>query len=87
MVNPSVLGFALDWFGIRVNKALYTFSYMCATAGAAGVFFVAIYVMVDVLGYKHAVAALDWIGKHSLMIYVLVACNMLPFLLQGLYWM
>ncbi|PON83451.1 hypothetical protein TorRG33x02_207230 [Trema orientale] len=81
-----VLGFALDWFGMRVNKALYTFSYVCATAGAAGVLFVAIYVMVDVLGYKRAAAALEWIGKHSLMIYVLAACNVLPLLLQGFYW-
>ena len=41
-----VTGFALDWFGMHVNKALYTFSYMCVTAGAAGLLFVGIYVMV-----------------------------------------
>ncbi|PON34515.1 hypothetical protein PanWU01x14_343760 [Parasponia andersonii] len=81
-----VLGFALDWFGMHVNKALYTFSYMCVTAGAAGILFVAIYVMVDVLGYKRTAVVFEWIGKHALMIYVLAACNVLPLLLQGFYW-
>lgn len=31
---------------MHVNKALYTFSYTCVTAGAAGILFIAIYVMV-----------------------------------------
>ncbi|KAF4390564.1 hypothetical protein F8388_006061 [Cannabis sativa] len=81
-----VLGFALDWFGMHVNKALYSFSYMCVTAGAAGILFVAIYVMVDVFGYKRMAVVLEWIGKHALMIYILVACNVFPLILQGFYW-
>ncbi|XP_062110807.1 uncharacterized protein LOC133822474 [Humulus lupulus] len=81
-----VLGFALDWFGMYVNKALYSFSYMCVTAGAAGILFVAIYVLVDVFGYKRLAKVLEWIGKHALMIYILVACNVFPLILQGFYW-
>ncbi|XVE86422.1 hypothetical protein DITRI_Ditri18aG0033200 [Diplodiscus trichospermus] len=42
-----VLGLALDIFGMHVNKALYTFSYMCVTAGAAGFLFAGIYLLVD----------------------------------------
>lgn len=32
--------------GMHVNKALYTFSYMCVTAGAAGILFAGIYMLV-----------------------------------------
>ncbi|OMO90363.1 hypothetical protein CCACVL1_07399 [Corchorus capsularis] len=41
-----VLGLALDFSGMHINKALYTFSYMCVTAGAAGLLFAGIYVLV-----------------------------------------
>ncbi|XP_024032200.1 heparan-alpha-glucosaminide N-acetyltransferase isoform X2 [Morus notabilis] len=81
-----VLGFALDWFGMHVNKALYTFSYMCVSAGAAGVVFVAIYLMVDMWRYRRVGMLLEWMGKHALLIFVLVACNLIPILLQGFYW-
>ena len=68
-----------------MNKALYTFSYMCVMAGVAGLLFVAIYAMVDVFGYKRTMMVFEWIGKHALMIYVLAACKVLPLLLQGFY--
>ncbi|XVE83445.1 hypothetical protein DITRI_Ditri16bG0089100 [Diplodiscus trichospermus] len=42
-----VLGLALDIFGMHANKALYTFSYMCVTAGAAGFLLAGIYLLVD----------------------------------------
>ncbi|AQK71380.1 hypothetical protein ZEAMMB73_Zm00001d016662 [Zea mays] len=30
--------------------------------------------------------AMEWMGKHALMIYVLVACNILPMFIRGFYW-
>jgi hypothetical protein len=29
---------------------------------------------------------MEWLGKHALMIYVLVACNILPMFIHGFYW-
>ncbi|KAF5746341.1 Heparan-alpha-glucosaminide N-acetyltransferase [Tripterygium wilfordii] len=81
-----VLGLGLDFFGMHINKALYTFSYMCVTGGAAGLLFTAIYVMVDVCGFRRVNMVFEWMGKHALMIYVLAACNVLPVMLQGFYW-
>lgn len=37
---PSVV------IGLRMNKALYSLSYTCVTAGAAGILFAGIYVLV-----------------------------------------
>ncbi|KAK1570604.1 hypothetical protein Q3G72_004385 [Acer saccharum] len=79
-------GVAMDLFGMHINKALYTFSYMCVTAGAAGILFTGIYYMVDVCGYKRSTLVFEWIGLHALMIYILAACNVLPVVLQGFYW-
>ncbi|XP_043707844.1 heparan-alpha-glucosaminide N-acetyltransferase-like [Telopea speciosissima] len=81
-----VIGFSLDFFGIHVNKVLYTFSYMCVTAGAAGILFTGIYILVDVHGYRRPTIVMEWMGMHALMIYILVACNLLPVVLQGFYW-
>ncbi|XP_010249387.1 PREDICTED: heparan-alpha-glucosaminide N-acetyltransferase [Nelumbo nucifera] len=81
-----VTGFVLDFFGMHLNKALYTFSYTCVTAGAAGILFTGTYVLVDVYGYRRPTMILEWMGMHALMIYILAACNILPVLLQGFYW-
>ncbi|XVF58901.1 hypothetical protein PTKIN_Ptkin07bG0103300 [Pterospermum kingtungense] len=81
-----VSGLALDIFGMHVNKALYTFSYMCVTAGAAGFLFAGIYLLVDIYGYRRPTLVLEWMGKHALIIYILVACNIVPIIIQGFYW-
>ncbi|PIA42570.1 hypothetical protein AQUCO_02000190v1 [Aquilegia coerulea] len=81
-----VMGFIMHFSGIHFNKALYSSSYTCLTAGAAGILFTGIYVLVDVYGYKRLTFVLEWMGKHSLMIYILAACNLLPMFLQGFYW-
>lgn len=81
-----VLGLALDLFGMHINKPLYTFSYMCITAGSAGIIFAGIYLMVDVCGYQRPTIVMEWMGKHALAIFVLVACNLLPVILLGFYW-
>ncbi|RZC75515.1 hypothetical protein C5167_050993 [Papaver somniferum] len=81
-----VVGFMLDFCGIHMNKALYSFSYTCVTVGAAGILLVGIYVMVDVLGFRKPALVFEWMGRHALVIYILAACNVLPVLLQGFYW-
>ncbi|MBA0781327.1 hypothetical protein Gotri_002260, partial [Gossypium trilobum] len=81
-----VLGLALDIFGMHINKALYTFSYMCVTAGAAGFLFAGIYLLVDIYGYRRMTLVLEWMGKHALVIYILAACNIIPIVIQGFYW-
>ncbi|KAF6170797.1 hypothetical protein GIB67_015749 [Kingdonia uniflora] len=81
-----LIGFVFDFSGMHVNKPLYTLSYMCITAGAAGILFTGIYVLVDMFGYRRPTFILEWMGMHALMIYVLIACNLLPIILQGIYW-
>ncbi|KAM3281236.1 heparan-alpha-glucosaminide N-acetyltransferase [Capsicum chacoense] len=81
-----LLGVTCDYFGMHLNKVLYSFSYMCVTAGAAGFLFTAVYMMVDVWGYRHWTTVLKWMGTNALLIYVLVSCNILPVILQGFYW-
>lgn len=80
------LGFSLHLFGLQMNKSLYSLSYTCVTTGTAGLFFAAIYVLVDVYGYKRHFFPMEWMGKHALMIFVLVACNIVPILVHGFYW-
>ncbi|TYH20263.1 hypothetical protein ES288_A05G417600v1 [Gossypium darwinii] len=81
-----VLGLALDIFGMHINKALYTFSYMCVTASATGFLFAGIYLLVDIHGYRGMTLVLEWMGKHALVIYILAACNIIPIVIQGFYW-
>lgn len=81
-----VMGYILDFSGMHFNKALYSSSYTCLTAGAAGIVFTGLYVIVDVWGYRRPTFILEWMGMHALMIYILAACNLLPFFLQGFYW-
>ncbi|RZC81123.1 hypothetical protein C5167_043700 [Papaver somniferum] len=81
-----VVGFVSDLCGMHINKSLYSLSYTCVTGGAAGILFVGIYVMVDVLGFRKPTLVFEWMGKHALVIYILAACNVFPILLQGFYW-
>ncbi|XP_008811061.2 heparan-alpha-glucosaminide N-acetyltransferase-like [Phoenix dactylifera] len=80
------LAFSLDFLGLHMNKALYSLSYTCVTAGAAGILFAGIYLLVDVYGFRRPTFAMEWMGTHALMIYILIACNILPVLIQGFYW-
>lgn len=80
------LAFALDFFGVRMNKSLYSLSYTCVTAGAAGLLFAGMYLLVDVYGFRRPTYAMEWMGMHALSIYILIACNILPIFIQGFYW-
>ncbi|WOL01801.1 heparan-alpha-glucosaminide N-acetyltransferase-like isoform X1 [Canna indica] len=80
------LAFSLDFFGMHMNKALYTWSYTCITAGVAGVMFSGVYVLVDVYGYRRPSLAMEWLGKNAFIVYILLGCNILPVFIQGFYW-
>lgn len=41
---------------------------------------------VDMYGFRKPTIPMEWLGKHALMIYVLVACNILPMFIHGFYW-
>ncbi|CAM8988793.1 unnamed protein product [Rhodiola kirilowii] len=76
----------LDICGMHLNKALYSLSYTCLTAGVAGILFSGIYILVDVYGFRRPLTVLEWIGKHALAIFILAACNIVPIVLLGVYW-
>ncbi|KAG0485667.1 hypothetical protein HPP92_009746 [Vanilla planifolia] len=89
MISSSCLlasAFFLIYFGMHINKALYTVSYTTITTAASGLLFAGIYLLVDVCGYRRPTYSMEWMGKHALMIYVLVACNILPIFIHGFYW-
>lgn len=44
------------------------------------------HLQVDVRGWRRFTMVLEWMGKNALLIYILVACNILPLILQGFYW-
>ncbi|ONM54307.1 hypothetical protein ZEAMMB73_Zm00001d020125 [Zea mays] len=72
--------------GLHMNKPLYTLSYTLGTAGAGGLLFSGIYTLVDIYGYRRADRRHGMDGMHALMIYVLIACNVLPIFIHGFYW-
>lgn len=41
---------------------------------------------VDVYGHRRLTSALEWMGKHSLSIFVLVSSNLAVIAIQGFYW-
>ncbi|XP_042397110.1 heparan-alpha-glucosaminide N-acetyltransferase-like [Zingiber officinale] len=79
------LAFSLDFYGMHMNKALYTPSYTCITAGTAGVMFTGVYVLVDIYGYRKPTLVMEWLGTHALMVYILLGCNIFPLFAQGFY--
>ncbi|XP_050234521.1 uncharacterized protein LOC126682798 [Mercurialis annua] len=80
-----LLGSILAIIGIPVNKSLYTISYMLITSSLAGITFCALYLLVDVYGYRYVTLPLEWIGKHSLSIFILVTSNVAIIAIQGFY--
>ncbi|KAE9586603.1 hypothetical protein Lal_00004500 [Lupinus albus] len=80
------LGLFLASIGIPINKSLYTISYMLLTSAASGLTFIALYVVVDVYGQRRLTSVLEWMGKHALIIFVLVSSNLAVIAIQGFYW-
>lgn len=80
------VGLVLEIAGMPLNKQLYTLSYMFVTGGAVALAFVITYVLVDVYNWRSSTVLFKWVGAHSLLIYALFACGVLPIALQGFYW-
>ncbi|KDP29672.1 hypothetical protein JCGZ_18834 [Jatropha curcas] len=81
-----LLGSSLAFVGIPVNKSLYTISYMLITSALAGITFSVLYLVVDVYGYRWVSLPLEWMGRHSLSIFVLLTSNLIIIAIQGFYW-
>ncbi|KAL9370656.1 hypothetical protein Peur_035796 [Populus x canadensis] len=81
-----VVGLLLAVIGDPVNKSLYTFSYMLITSASAGITYSALYLLVDVYDYRCLTFVLEWMGKHSLSIFVLVSSNLAVITIQGFCW-
>ncbi|KAG0453248.1 hypothetical protein HPP92_025912 [Vanilla planifolia] len=80
------LGLFLVFIGHPLNKQLYTVSYTLLTTGSAGLTFCALYLLVDVRGCRCLTFVLEWMGKHSLSIFILVASNVAVICVQGFFW-
>ncbi|TYI43444.1 hypothetical protein ES332_A01G170400v1 [Gossypium tomentosum] len=71
---------------IPINEQLYSFSYVCFTAGAAGIVFSAFYILIDVWGWRTPFLLLEWIGMNAMLIYVLGAQGILLAFVNGWYY-
>ncbi|KAK6244664.1 hypothetical protein QUC31_011073 [Theobroma cacao] len=71
---------------IPINKQLYSFSYVCFTAAAAGIVFSAFYVLIDVWGFRTPFLFLEWIGMNAMLVYVLGAQGILAAFVNGWYY-
>ncbi|XP_022766130.1 heparan-alpha-glucosaminide N-acetyltransferase-like [Durio zibethinus] len=71
---------------IPINKQLYSFSYVCFTAGAAGIVFSAFYILIDVWGFRTPFLFLEWIGMNAMLIFVLGAQGILAAFVNGWYY-
>ncbi|KAG0460318.1 hypothetical protein HPP92_023446 [Vanilla planifolia] len=71
---------------IPLNKQLYSFSYVCFTAGAAGIVLSAFYILIDVYGLRIPFLFLEWIGMNAMLVFVLGAAAVLPAFVNGWYY-
>ncbi|EOY07950.1 Uncharacterized protein TCM_022282 [Theobroma cacao] len=67
-INGTWLTFSRLTHAIPINKQLYTISYVCLTAGAAGVVFSGVYILIHVWGLRTPFLFLEWIGMNSMLI-------------------
>ncbi|CAI0446680.1 unnamed protein product [Linum tenue] len=81
-----VLGLFLALLGFPINKPLYSISYMLITSATAGITFCALYLLVDIYGYRWLTLPLEWMGKHALSIFIIVSSNLAVIVIQGFYW-
>ncbi|XP_008789968.3 heparan-alpha-glucosaminide N-acetyltransferase isoform X3 [Phoenix dactylifera] len=88
------MGLALLIFGIilhfshaiPLNKQLYSFSYVCVTAGAAAIVFSIFYFLVDILGLRTLFLPLEWIGMNAMLVFVMAAEGIFEGFLNGWYY-
>ncbi|KAG4982179.1 hypothetical protein JHK87_026928 [Glycine soja] len=63
---------------IPINKQLYSFSYVCFTAGAAGI--------IDVWGIRTPFLFLEWIGMNAMLVFVMAAQGIFAAFVNGWYY-
>ncbi|KAJ0028466.1 hypothetical protein Pint_35726 [Pistacia integerrima] len=71
---------------IPINKQLYSISYVCFTAGAAGIVFSGFYILIDVWGWRTPFLFLEWIGMNAMLVFVLGAQGILAGFVNGWYY-
>ncbi|KAF9680233.1 hypothetical protein SADUNF_Sadunf06G0100000 [Salix dunnii] len=71
---------------IPINKQLYSFSYVCFTAGAAGIVFSGFYILIDVWGLRPPFLFLEWIGMNAMLVYVMAAQGIFEGFINGWYY-
>ncbi|GFQ05463.1 hepaRaN-alpha-glucosaminide n-acetyltransferase [Phtheirospermum japonicum] len=70
---------------IPMNKQLYSFSYVCFTAGAAGIVFSGFYLLIDVWGMRTPFLFLEWIGMNAMLVFVMAAQCIFAAFINGWY--
>ncbi|KAI3970192.1 hypothetical protein MKW92_015312 [Papaver armeniacum] len=71
---------------VPLNKQLYSFSYVCFTAGVAGIVFSGFYILIDVWGFRAPFLFLEWIGMNAMLVFVLGAQGILAAFVNGWYY-
>ncbi|XP_024022989.1 heparan-alpha-glucosaminide N-acetyltransferase [Morus notabilis] len=71
---------------IPINKQLYSFSYVCFTAGAAGIVFSGFYIVIDVWGLRTPFLFLEWIGLNAMLVFVMAAQGIFAAFFNGWYY-
>lgn len=71
---------------IPLNKQLYSFSYVCLTAGAAGLVFSFFYVLIDIWGLRTPFLFLEWIGMNAMLVFVMAAQGIFAAFVNGWYY-
>ncbi|XP_027936131.1 heparan-alpha-glucosaminide N-acetyltransferase-like [Vigna unguiculata] len=88
------LGFVLFTIGlilhfthaIPINKQLYSLSYVCFTAGAAGIVFSVLYLLIDVWKLRTPFLLLEWIGMNAMLVFVMAAQGIFAAFVNGWYY-
>ncbi|XP_044482309.1 heparan-alpha-glucosaminide N-acetyltransferase isoform X2 [Mangifera indica] len=82
-----ILGLTLHFtHAIPLNKQLFTFSYVCVTAGSAALVFSAIYALVDIWEFKFIFLPFEWIGMNAMLVYVMAAEGIFAGFINGWYY-
>ncbi|GLJ08974.1 hypothetical protein SUGI_0099500 [Cryptomeria japonica] len=82
-----IIGIILHFIdAIPLNKQLYSFSYVCFTAGAGGIVFSAFYILIDIWGFRMPFLFLEWMGMNAMLIFVLAAQGIFAAFINGWYY-
>ncbi|WOL12757.1 heparan-alpha-glucosaminide N-acetyltransferase-like isoform X1 [Canna indica] len=86
-IGLLICGFTLHFTSaIPLNKQLYSFSYVCVTAGTAGIVLSAFYAMIDIWGLRTPFLWLEWIGMNAMLVFVMAAQGIFPAFVNGWYY-